>query len=444
MTPHLYTPQRYLLANFIKYVRAKYFYPTMTQILIVGGGIIGLSSAYHLRSAGYDVKVLDQGDFQDNCSYGNAGYICPSHIVPLASPGKVRQGIKWMFNAQSPFYVKPALNRDLLEWGWTFMRSATKDHVARSAVPLRDIALLSQHEYQQWSQQPEFDFALEHKGLLEIFRTETGEQHAHEATRKSREVGLDVDLLNRDELLQLEPGISINASGAIHYKCDAHVFPNRVMHSLQKVLTAQGVQLLPHQKVLRLEHSGKQIQHVVTDKSTFDADYVVLAAGSWSKQLADSVEVSFPLMPGRGYSMTLSNGVFQLRHPALLLERSVALTPLDGNTMRFGGTMEVVPIGTPPRYRRVQGIVNAVNEYFPEAHLNVPPTEDIWFGYRPCSADGLPYIGHTQKYNNLLIATGHSMLGMSLGAGTGKLIAELVMEKTPSINMAPFRVERFG
>src|SRR5690606_5694451 len=111
----------------------------------------------------YEVTVLDQGDFLDNCSYGNAGYICPSHIIPLASPGRVKQGIKWMLNAQSPFYVKPALNRDLLKWAWTFKRIATQDHVTRSAVPLRDIALLSQHHYQQWSQQPDFDFSLEDK-----------------------------------------------------------------------------------------------------------------------------------------------------------------------------------------------------------------------------------------------------------------------------------------
>jgi len=416
----------------------------MDQVLIIGGGIIGLSSAYFLRGAGFEVTVLDQGDFQDNCSYGNAGYICPSHVIPLASPGKVRQGIKWMFNAQSPFYIKPALHRDLLKWGWTFMRSATKDHVARSAVPLRDIALLSQQEYQQWSRQPEFDFALEYKGLLEIFRTEAGRHHAEEAVHKCRELGLDAELLSRDQLSQLEPGVLVDATGAIHYKCDAHVYPNRVMQSLRNVLEAKGVQLLPHQKVLRLEHDGKNIQRVITDKSTFDAGHVVLAAGSWSKKLADSVGVSFPLMPGRGYSVTVQQGDFQLRHPAILMERSVALTPLDSSTMRFGGTMEVVPTGTPPRYARVQGIVNAVNAYFPEAHLKVPQVDNVWFGYRPCSADGLPYIGRTTQYQNLLIATGHSMLGMSLGAGTGKLIAELVTGQKPSIDMAPFCVERFG
>jgi D-amino-acid dehydrogenase len=154
-------------------------------------------------------------------------------------------------------------------------------------------------------------------------------------------------------------------------------------------------------------------------------------------------DVSLPLMPGRGYSTTVEKGNFQLNHPAILMERSVALTPLTNSTMRFGGTMEVVPVGIPPRYRRMQGIVNAVNEYFPQADFKMPEKDKIWFGYRPCSADGLPYIGRSKQCSNLLIATGHSMLGMSLGAGTGKLIAQIANEQTPDIDIAPFAPGRF-
>lgn len=416
----------------------------MDQIIVIGGGIIGLSCAYYLRRNGNEVTVLDQGDFLDNCSYGNAGYVCPSHFIPLASPGRVLQGIKWMFNAQSPFYIQPALNRDLIDWGIKFLRSGTAKHVESSAIPLRDIALFSQNEYRTWSSLPEFNFAFNQKGLLEIFRTQEGKHHAEETVERSKKLELEVELLGKDQLQQLEPETSIDALGAIYFKCDAHLYPNKLMQNLREVLIQKGVRLLSHQQVTGFERNNGNIRRVITNDGDFTADQVVLATGSWSKKLAELAGISIPLVPGRGYSMTVEGESFQLNHPAILAERSVALTPMDSKTMRFGGTMEVVPVGTPPRYRRVQGIVNAVNEYFPDAHVAMPATDKIWYGYRPCSADGLPYIGRTKKYPNLLIATGHSMLGLSLGAGTGKLVAELACDQTPSIDLKPFAVERFS
>jgi D-amino-acid dehydrogenase len=416
----------------------------MERIVIIGGGIVGLSSAYYLRRAGCEVIVLDQGDFLDNCSHGNMGYLSPSHYVPLASPGKVRQGLKWMFNAQSPFYIHFSPNPDLIDWGFRFLRKANAAHTESSAIPLRDIMLLSQREYSEWSALPEFDFGIENKGLLEIFRTGEARKSAAQIVQLGHRLGLDVELLDENQLQQLEMGTALSALGAIHFKCDAHVYPNHLMRSLREVLTQQGVQLLPHRKITQLDCSGGKIQRVRAGDEEFTGDQVVLAAGSWSKKLAASVNVSLPLMPGRGYSFDIEDGAFQLNHPAILMERSVALTPLNADTMRFGGTMEITPIGTPPRHSRVQGIVNAVNEYFPSAHLQAPPLEEVWFGYRPCSADGLPYIGRVKSCSNLLIATGHSMLGLAMGAGTGKLVMELATGQKPSIDMKPFAVERFG
>jgi len=416
----------------------------MNQIVVIGGGIVGLSCAYYLRQAGNDVAILEQGDFLDNCSYGNMGYVCPSHFIPLAAPGKVWQGIKWMFNPQSPFYIQPSLNRDAIDWGIKFMRSANAAHVKRSHIPLRDLSLLSQNEYHAWNALPEFNFAMQDNGLLEIFNTPESQRHAEHVVTLGKKLNLETELLNKEQLQQLENATPINALGAIFFKCDSHIYPNKLMADLRTAVTKSGVRLMPHQEVTKLERSAGSIQKVITKTEEFPASQVVIAAGSWSKQLATMADVSLPLMPGRGYSTTVENGNFQLNHPAILMERSVALTPLTNNTMRFGGTMEVVPIGTPPRYRRMQGIVNAVNEYFPQADFKMPEKDKIWFGYRPCSADGLPYIGRSKKCSNLLIATGHSMLGLSLGAGTGKLIAQIANEQTPDIDIAPFAPGRFN
>jgi D-amino-acid dehydrogenase len=417
----------------------------MENVIVAGGGIIGLSSAYYLQQAGYNVTVLDRSDFLDNCSYGNCGYVCPSHFIPLATPGIVKQGLKWMLNSQSPFYVQPRLSRSLIDWGLKFMKSATREHVERSAVPLRDIALFSQQEYEQvWFKQSAFDVAYEHKGLLEIFQTPEAAEHAHHTVEKAHDLGLDATLLNYDEMQAKEPHTRINGLGAIFFKCDAHLYPNRLMQVLIGLLRQRGVNLVPNEEVLQFETVNGAVKRVITSKHAYTADAVVIATGSWSREVAAQLDTKLPLMPGRGYSVTLENSPYQVNYPSILVEGRAAITPMDGNKIRFGGTMEITSTSTPPRYNRVQGILNAVKRFFPEFDVPMPPAEKIWYGYRPCSADGLPFIGRIRKYDNVVVATGHSMLGLSLGAGTGKLVSELVERKTTSIDLTPFAVERFG
>lgn len=416
----------------------------MKQVIIIGGGIIGLSSAYYLQQAGYRVTVIDKEDFQHNCSYGNAGYVCPSHFVPLATPGIIWKGLKWMFNSKSPFYVQPSLNGSLIDWGVKFAKSATGKHVASSAIPLRDIALLSQKEYEQWATIPGFDFAYEHKGLLEIFQTAPVAEHARHLVEKAHGLGLDTVLLDAAALQQLEPHTKINALGAILFKCDAHLYPQKLMQGLLNILREKGVQLLGNEEAVRFEKAGNSIQKVITAKNAYEAEEVVIATGAWSRDMAAMVNTKIPLMPGRGYSVTLQDSPYRVSYPAVLAEGRVAITPMDGNKIRFGGTMEIVPTATPPRYHRVEGILNAVKRYYPAFDIPMPPTEQLWYGFRPCSADGLPYIGRIRSYKNVTIATGHSMLGLSLGAGTGRLVKEIINGEKTGMDISPFAVERFA
>jgi len=417
----------------------------MAKAIVIGGGIIGLSSAFYLKRSGWDVIVLDKGDFSDNCSYGNCGYICPSHFIPLATPGIVKKGLKWMWNSKSPFYVQPRLDWNLINWGLKFMRIATPKHVTDSAIPLRDIALLSQHEYESWLQAPGFDFAYEHKGLLEIFQTDEGGDHAKHTCEKAHELGLtDTVMLSIDELRQLEPQTTINAKGAMWFKCDAHCYPDKLMKNLISYLRNNGVQLITDAEVTAFERSNGKITKVISNSTDYEADEIIIASGSWSRQTAALMDLKIPLMPGRGYSVTLENSPYKINYPSVLIEGRVALTPMNGNKIRFGGTMEITSHKTPPRMNRVQGILDAVKKYYTEFDVPFPAKEKIWYGYRPCSADGLPYIGRIKKYNNVTIATGHSMLGLSLGAGTGKLVDEIINRRSISMDIRPFEVERFN
>lgn len=415
------------------------------RVVIIGGGIVGLSSAYYLSESGHEVTVIDKTDISSNCSYGNAGYVCPSHFVPLATPGIVKQGLKWMWNSKSPFYVQPRLSLSLMDWGLKFMRSATPEHVERSAIPLRDIAIISQKMYEEWTQLPQFKFAYEHKGLLEIFQTEKGGDHAKHVMHRAHELGLtDTVLLDAAQLQALEPQTTVEAKGAVWFKCDAHLYPNKLMSQLIADLKNKGVRFIVNEEVSGFEKHQRQVTKVITNSQVIDADAVVIAAGSWSRELSALLQMKIPLMPGRGYSVTLEDSPHRLNYPSVLIEGRVALTPMDGNKIRFGGTMEITSTNTPPRYQRVQGILDAVKRYYPQFNVPMPAPEYIWYGYRPCSADGLPYLGRTQKWQNVVMATGHAMVGLSLGAGTGKLVSEIINETPLSMDIAAFKPERFG
>ncbi|MEA5138296.1 NAD(P)/FAD-dependent oxidoreductase [Arcicella rigui] len=415
----------------------------MNHISIIGGGIVGLSSAYYLHEAGYQVTIFDKGDLSDNCSFGNAGYVCPSHFVPLAAPGIVWQGFKWMFNPLSPFYVKPSLSKALVTWGLKFMQSANAQHVEDSAIPLRDISLLSQKLFEDWEAQDIFAFGYERKGMLEVFQTHAVAEHAHHTLDKAQALGLDVNYLDKDQLQALEPQTPINALGALQFNCDTHVYPNKLMKALIADLQNKGVVFRTKETIVGFEKKQGKVTHVRTQQQQYATDGVVIAAGSWSRELAEQLALNLPLMAGRGYSLTLENSPFHINHPIILAEGRVALTPMDGNKIRMGGTMEVVSTDTPPNFQRVKGILKSVKSFLPTFDIPFPAEKDIWHGFRPCSADGLPYIGRTKAFNNVVVATGHSMMGLSLGPASGKLVEEIISEKATSIDIQAFSPERF-
>lgn len=414
----------------------------MARVAVIGGGIVGICSAYYLRKAGHDVTVIDQSDLSDGCSFGNAGMIVPSHFIPLAAPGMISKGIRWMFDSTSPFYVRPRLSGDLIRWGYYFYKHATAEHVCRSIPALKELSLFSKAMYQQLARELPFEFGFEERGLLMLYQNEeTAHEEAETAVIANRQ-GIEAHVLTATEVQKLEPDVQLNVLGGVYFPGDAHLAPNRLMAELIALLKEMGVRVLGSTLVTDFEIQDSIIKKIIFKDADLDFDEVVVATGSWSGAVMQKLHIDLPMQAGKGYSFTLPDVEKNVRVPSILLEARVAVTPM-GHHLRFGGTMEIGGLSHSINMNRVRGIVNAIPRYYPEMRVALPPVEKVWHGLRPCSPDGLPFIGRSKKINNLVIATGHSMMGLSLGPGTGKLVAELIAREKVSVPTEMFNPERF-
>jgi D-amino-acid dehydrogenase len=415
----------------------------MKPTVIIGGGIIGLFSAYYLVREGIEVEIIDQTDLQNTCSTGNAGMIVPSHIIPLASPGMIEKGIKWMFSRKSPFYIHPRLDKRLIEWGWLFYKHANARHVAHSIPNLKNIGLLSRALYVQFAgeHKEQADIGLETGGLLMLYQSKHIEKEEIEGAMLARKHGLEAEIISKADLSILEPNQEINAIGGVFYPGDAHLRPEQLQVFLRQYLLDKGVKFHLNETVQVFDKQSDKINAIITDKATHQADNVVFCAGSWSGLLGEKLGIKLPMMGGKGYSFFQSNRP-KIAKAAILVDARVSVSPYD-DQVRFGGTMEITGINTKIDPMRVQGIVDSINRYYPAFETHPPAVSTIWTGLRPCSPDGLPYIGRVEGFSNLIIGTGHSMMGLSLAPATGKIMAEILQNQETSIPLAAFSPLRF-
>ncbi|WP_159947018.1 NAD(P)/FAD-dependent oxidoreductase [Polaribacter septentrionalilitoris] len=412
------------------------------EVVIIGGGIIGLCSAYYLLKEGHKVTVIDKSDFSTGASYVNAGYITPSHIIPLSAPGIITKGIKWMFNAESPFYVKPRLDTDFLKWAWLFKKSATKQKVAKAIPVIKDINIFSRELYEDLKSSEDFNFTYDRKGLLMCYQTENAGEEEWETGQRAIKEGLKVENLTKDKVKKLEPNVDLNVTGAVYYHSDAHMTPNNFMQELKTYLEQKGVIILSNEEVVDVDFKNGTIHSLRTNNQKIKGDKFVLATGSWSQYFAKKIGVNIPIQAGKGYSINVKRET-NITIPAILIEAKVAVTPMHGFT-RFAGTMEIGGINHTMNVKRINTIAKASESYYKDLKISLKEQKNAKCGLRPCSPDGLPYIGKSNKVDNLIIATGHAMMGWSLGPASGKLVSEIISESKTSLNLNPFSVDRFS
>jgi D-amino-acid dehydrogenase len=408
----------------------------MKEVIIVGGGIIGVCTAHALHEAGMHVTVVDAGDFNSGCTYGNAGMIVPSHIVPLASPGMMAKGLKWMFDRKSPFFIRPRLDMDLMRWLWLFYKSSTAAHVNACAPILRDMHEASKAAFASWSTQPGFDFDYVADGILMVYNSKAGEHNELEGAAFANELGLRTKSLTGDSLHALEPLLQPNA-GAVHYPGDATLSPDTFMQQMIQRLKQHGVDFLSKTKITNVSEEGSGCSLLCADGKVLQSKYAIIANGIWSGKLMKASGYTLPMQDGKGYSMTSGVMINKPRIASILHEARVAVTPM-GDRLRVSGTLEISGLDDKVRPHKVQAIADSLTEYYHKLHLEI--SEKPWFGYRPCSPDGMPYIGRMHDGSNVIVASGHAMMGLSLAPATGTMIRDMILKNVePPLPLQPGR-----
>lgn len=415
---------------------------TEKDVIIIGAGIIGLCAAFYLSEQGYSVLVIDKNSEETkNCSYGNAGLITPSHFVPLAAPGVITQGLKWMLNSKSPFYIKPRLKMDLIKWIRLFKKHSTAEHVDNSVSILRSLNLESKKLYQNLDKISELELNLQEKGLMMLFKTEKEKRHELKFAQRATEMGVECKEIDSSVMNDLL-GIETNVLGGVHLEGDAQINPEKFIGNLRKYLKSRDVEFLYQTSVENFDKSDKKIKQIITNKGELRALNFIIAGGSWSGLIAKKLDYNIPLQAGKGYSFSIHPGKQNLKIPSICCETKVAVTPLNDH-LKFSGTMEINGHDSKNSAKRISAIESSINNYFPTLNHSNQNSLEVWSGLRPCSPDGLPYIGRTD-HSNLLIACGHGMMGLSTGPITGKLVSQLVNEEKTNLPMDQLNPLRFN
>ena len=407
---------------------------------IIGGGVIGVCSAYYLAQKGLKVLVIEKGEIASGCSYGNGGLIVPSHAVPLASPGALGNGLRWLLDSESPFYIKPRLDMDLINWLIRFALASRHEKMMHSLAAMRDLLMASRALYDDLSQQVGFDFGFEGNGSLQVFVTESGFKGGVEEAHLLEKFDIPVKVMTASDVCSLEPTLLPGVVGGVYYPRDAHINPLQFVRGLAEKAKELGVEILTGTEVLAFETEMGKVQTIKTTRGDIHPRKVILAAGSWSPEIARTLRLRVPIQAAKGYSITFEKPENSPKISLLFGEASIVVNPL-ANALRVAGTLELAGMDFSINMRRVDAIRKAADQYLPG--LAQARVIEIWRGLRPCTPDGLPIISRSDSFNNVFIAAGHAMLGMSLGPITGKLISQLVNEELIDFNLSPFNINRF-
>jgi len=407
------------------------------RVAVVGGGIIGLLAAYHLAKKGATVTVIDRGRLGAACSSGNAGWITPSISLPLPAPGLRSRSLKWMLRSDSPLYIKPRTALRMWPFLLRFWAHCNQTDFVRGARAMADLGADTLELYDALETDG-IEFEWYENGILMVFR-EMADLAGERRLLDQFEYG-PYRVLTGDEVLAEEPALAPHVVGGIHILPERVVRPEAVCAATAERLRECGAELLENTVVDALHLEGSRCRAARTADGDIEADQFLIATGAEASALSAACGHPLPLQAGKGYSVTVTGPRTEVHHPLYLFTAKLGVTPFDG-AIRVAGTMELSGINLHLDPKRLAALERAAQTDVPgvlEGDSTTP-----WVGMRPITPDGLPILGRLGGTDNLYVATGHQMMGVTLAPSTGRVMAELMLEGSASVDLKPFSPSRF-
>jgi D-amino-acid dehydrogenase len=414
------------------------------HVAVIGGGVIGAMCAWYLVKSGRKVTIVDQGKFGAGCSHGNCGYVSPSHVLPLPKPGAIKNSMRMMRGPNSPLSIKFPPSLSLTKWLWQFQRRCNSRDMLEAATARNALLQSSMSLYEELVESEQLQCEWKRNGLLFVFLSESKFEEYAQTDKLMREnFDMAATPYDGNQLTELEPALKPGLGGAWHYTGDRHLRPDKLMSELRVILEARGVEIIEDFSVDLLIHQGNNASAIADKKQaaeSIQADAFIVATGAMTPLLNDQLGCKIPIQPGKGYSITMPCPEKMPKIPMLFEEHRVGVTPMETN-YKLGSMMEFAGYDSSLRSSRLQVLRESAAIYLHDPFRD--PVDEEWFGWRPMTWDGKPIIDCSPALENVWIAAGHNMLGVSMATATGKLIQQLVSGEEPHIDPEPYSISRF-
>jgi D-amino-acid dehydrogenase len=411
-----------------------------SKVVIIGGGIIGAATAYYLKQKGWSVTIIDKGRFGYGASHGNCGLIVPDHILPLNSIDNLIKGIGWVFKKDAPLFIKPRIDPALVKWLMKFALRCNQNDILISAKGRAALMQGAIEIYQALIAEEALDCDWAVKGALHIFKSKKEFEKYGSCDALKKGFGIRETPLDRKLLLKQEPAVMDNVAGAWVSSHTAHLRPDGLMKDLKRVLIRKGVEIIEQMEVTGFQSKNNKAVAAVTGEENFPADEFVVTTGAWAPLLNNILGCRLPIQPGKGYSVTMQRSQNSPSIPCFFQETGVVITPWQSD-IRLGGTMEFAGYDESLNRLRLDALRHAAQSYL--RNMKFSGIQDEWCGWRPMTCDGLPIIDRSPRLENVMIAAGHNMLGLTMAPGTGKLVSEILSGEAPQVDPYPYRASRF-